>query len=602
MTEATTIPSREEIAPEHRWNAESVFASTAEWQETYDRTLQDIEKASEYQGHLADGPDVLLAFFKHMEAIFQAVGKIYVYAYMSYSVDSTDQEAAALVGKGQALLGRGVASVAFADPEILAIGREMLEQWMQDEPELRTYEHYFDDLFRKQQHVRSAEVEEVLGLSADPFRTVRTTAEALADADLTFRPAQTSSGEEVEVGQGNITHLLSSPDRTLRRTAWESYADSYLAFKNTFASNLAVAMKGDVLRARVRRYNSSLEAALFEDNIPTEVFFNLIDTFQKNLPTWHRYWAVRRKALGVDELQPYDVWAPLTGSEPEVPYDQAVEWICAGLEPMGEEYLATLRAGCYEDRWIDIYPNRGKRQGAFSFGWQGTHPFIVMSYGNNFRSMSTLAHELGHSMHSYYTWKTQPSVYAQYTIFLAEVASNFHQAMVRRYLLDHLEDPAARIAVIEEAMSNFHRYFFIMPTLARWELEMHERLARGEALTASTMNSRMMELFATGSGDQMTYDPERVGITWAQFTHMYMNFYVFQYATGISGAHALAKRIQEGEEGAVEAYINFLKAGSSAYSLDILKRAGVDLTTPEPVEAAFEVLASYVDELEALTS
>lgn len=602
MTEATAIPPRAEIAQEHRWNAESVFTSVEEWQKTYDQVLRDIEKAAEYHGRLADGPDVLFAWFKHMEAIFQPVGKIYIYAYMSYAVDSTDQEAAALAGKGQALLGQAITSVAFADPEMLAIGHETLKQWMQDDPRLQTYEHYIDDLFRKQQHVRSAEVEEILGMLSDPFMAVRTTADALTDADLDFRPAQTSTGEEVEVGQGNINALLNSGDRTLRRTAWESYSDGYLAFQNTLASNLAVALKGDVLNARARRYDSSLEAALFENNIPTEVFHNLIDTFQKNLPTWHRYWEVRRKALGVDELHPYDVWAPLTESEPEVPYEQAVDWICAGLEPLGEDYLATLRAGCYENRWIDIYPNRGKRQGAFSFGWQGTHPFIVMSYNNNFKSMSTLAHELGHSMHSYHSWETQPSVYAQYTIFLAEVASNFHQAMVRSYLLEHLEDPAARIAVIEEAMSNFHRYFFIMPTLAQWELEMHERLERGEALTASTMNSRMMELFAKGYGDQMTYDPERVGITWAQFTHMYMNFYVFQYATGISGAHALAKRVMEGEEGAVEDYLGFLKSGGSAYSLDILKRAGVDLTTPEPVEAAFAVLASYVDELDALTS
>ena len=601
MTEATTIPPRAEIALEHRWNAESVFATRAGWENAREEASRLIEKAAEYRGRLDEGPEVLLGWFQMLEDLMQTTGKLYVYGYMSSAVDTADQEAAAMADQGRMLFGRAIASVAYADPEMLAIGHEMLEQWMADEPRLQTYAHYFDDLFRKQEHVRSEDVEEVLGMLIDPFMTVRTTFEALADADLQFRPAQSSDGTEVEVGQSSINRLLNSPDRTLRRTAWESYADGYLSMQNTFASNLAVAIKGDVLAARARRYGSALEAALFEDNIPTEVFHNLIDTFQKNLPTWHRYWAVRRRALGLDEVQPYDIWAPLVENPPSVPYEQAVDWICAGLAPLGDEYVNTLRAGCLENRWVDVYPNRGKRQGAFSFGWPGTHPFIVMSYSDNVGSMSTLAHELGHSMHSYHAWNTQPTIYAQYTIFQAEVASNFNQAMVRAHLLETLDDDVTKLALIEEAMSNFHRYFFIMPTLARWELEMHERVERGEPLTADIMNERMLALFAEGYGDEMAYDPARVGITWAQFQHMYMNFYVFQYATGISGAHALAKRIRDGEPGAVEDYLGFLKAGGSDYSLNTLNAAGVDLTTPEPVEAAFEVLADYVNRLEKLT-
>lgn len=601
MTEATTIPVRSETAPERQWNAGSIFPSPAAWQDAYQQVLRDLEQASEYRGHLGDGPEVLLAWFRDFETLYQRLGKVYVYAYMSYAVDTTDQEAAAMADQALGLLGRMLATISFADPELLAIGQAEIEQWLEDEPRLQPYRHTLDDLFRKQEHIRSAEVEELLGMLSDPLMTVRSTFDALADADLQFRPAHTGDGEEVEVGQGSLNRLLNSRDRTLRQTAWESYSDAYLAFQNTFASNLNVNIKGDVLQARARRYNSSLEAALFENNIPTAVFHNLVDTFRKHLPTWHRYWAVRRRALGVDELHPYDIWAPLTGSQPEVPYEQAVDWICEGLAPLGADYTGRLRAGCLDDRWVDVYPNRGKRQGAFSFGWQGTHPFIVMSYVNDVRSMSTLAHELGHSMHSYYTWETQPAVYARYSIFVAEVASNFNQAMVRAYLLEHQQDPALQIAVIEEAMSNFHRYFFIMPTLARWELEMHERVERGEALTARTMNERMAELFAEGYGDELADDRERTGITWAQFQHMYMNFYVYQYATGIAGAHALARRVQAGEAGAVEDYLNFLKAGSSGYALDLLKRAGVDLTTPEPVEAAFAVMAGYIDRLEELT-
>jgi oligoendopeptidase F len=310
---------------------------------------------------------------------------------------------------------------------------------------------------------------------------------------------------------------------------------------------------------------------------------------------------VRRRALGQDDIAPYDIWAPLTPNPPRVPFDQAVEWIAAGLAPLGEEYVSLLRQGVNEQRWVDKYPNIGKRAGAFSTGCQGTHPYILMNGTDDLESLSTLAHELGHSLHSLYTWRAQPPVYADYSIFLAEVASNFNQALVRAYLFEQHPDRAFQLALINEAMSNFHRYFFLMPTLARFELELHERVERGEALTADTMNALLTDLFREGYGPGVTIDADRVGITWAQFsTHLYGNFYVFQYATGLSGAHALAEGILAGEPGAVERYLNFLRAGNSAYPLDVLKQAGVDLTTPAPVRQTFGVLTRLVDRLEAL--
>jgi oligoendopeptidase F len=387
----------------------------------------------------------------------------------------------------------------------------------------------------------------------------------------------------------------------VRRTAWESYADGHLAAKNTMANALSAGVKQDVFRARARRYNASLEAALTPPNIPTAVFHNLIDVFRRNLPTWHRYWRLRKAVLGVEHLHEYDIKAPLVEGKIEVSYRQAVDWICAGMAPLGQEYVDVLRRGALEERWVDIYPNKGKRLGAFSYGGPGTHPFIMMSYNDDIFSLSTLAHELGHSLHSYYSWRTQPTIYARYTLFAAEVASNFNQALVRDYLLRTQPDRAFQIAVIEEAMSNYHRYFFIMPTLARFELDLHERAERGEPLTATVMNELMADLFAEGYGDDLAMDRARVGSTWAQFsTHLYANFYVYQYATGISGANALAQGVLNGDAGAVERYLEFLRAGGSHYPLDALRRAGVDLSTPEPVEAAFAVLADYVDRLETL--
>jgi oligoendopeptidase F len=528
------------------------------------------------------------------------VAKVAVYASMAHAVDTTDQAAAGRYSQAQGLYGQAAAATAYFNPELLALGQATLRQWLQAEPRLQPYAHYFHDLFRQQAHIRSAEVEEVLGLLADPFDSVSGIATLLTDADFKFPPARTQAGESLPVTQGTLDTLLAGADREARRTAWEGYMDTYLAFKNTLAATLATSVKESVFNMRVRRHPSTLAASLFDNNIPPEVFYNLIGTFKKNLPTWHRYWAIRRKALGVETLHPYDIWAPLASEKPVVTYPQAVDWICQGLRPMGEGYVSVVRQGCLEERWVDIYPNQGKVAGAFSSGTPGMPPFIVMSYEDTIFGLSTLAHELGHSMHSYLAWQTQPYVYSRYSLFVAEVASNFHQAMVRAHLLNTYPDPAFQINVIEEAMSNFHRYFFIMPTLARFELEIHERAERGEGLTADGMNSLMADLFAEAYGGEMHVDRGRVGITWATFSHLYSDYYVYQYATGISGAHALSRRILSGEPGAVEDYVGFLKAGSSVYPLEALKAAGVDLTSPQPVEETFDVLAQMVDRLEQL--
>lgn len=598
-----SLPPRSAIALEHTWNAPSVFPSPDAWAaelEAVAAALPDFQ--ARFKDHLAGGPTLLVDYFDAYADLIGRAGKLLVYAGMESAVDTANQNAAAMNSRALALFSKVLAAGAFANPEILAIGQATLAEWTDREPRLQVYRQYFDDLFRRQAHVRSAEVEEILGMLADPFGATGSTAMLLANADLHFQPAIGSDGTTAPVAQSTITELVIAPDRELRRTAWENYADSYLSCKNTFANNLATALKQDVFKARVRGHDSSLEAALFPYNIPVEVFHTLIDTFRHNLPTWHRYWAIRRRVLGVDTLHPYDIWAPLTSAQPQVSYTQAVEWIAEGLRPLGEEYVATLRQGSLQDRWVDIYPNQGKQQGAFSSGWKGTFPFIMMSYNGSLNSLSIFAHELGHSMHSYLTWQNQPMIYSDYSMFVAEVASNFHQAMVRAHLLATQDDPGFQIAVIEEAMYNFHRYFFQMPTLARFELEMHERAERGEGLTAELMIDRMADLFEEGYGGEVHVNRDRVGITWAQFIHLYANFYVFQYATGISAAHALAQGILSGAPGAAESYLAFLKAGSSLYPLDALKLAGVDMTTPAAVEATFGILAGYVDRLEALTA
>lgn len=602
MTQANTVLAREEIAEEHRWNAPSVFASQAEWQAAVESIRDMLPDFEAYRGHLTDAAETLLEALELRDELRRRVGHVLVYASLSHAVDTTDQEAIGMYSQAQSLFSQSLATVAFLDAELLELDRETLAQWTEQEPDLAVYDHYFDDLFRKRAHIRSAEVEQILGMVQDPFAGVSSTANMLTDADFEFRPAVSSDGEELPVTQGTWRKLLQSPDREVRRTTWESYTDQHLAFKNTLATALATSIKQNVFETRARNFDSTLEAVLFQHNIPIEVFHNLVDTFRRHLPTWHRYWAVRRRVLGVDTLHPYDVWAPLTEDSPEVGYKQAVDWISAGLAPMGEDYVEIVRRGSLEDRWVDVYPNRGKRAGAFSAGAQGTYPFIMMSYTDDLLSLSTLAHELGHSLHSYLTWETQPIVYSRYSLFAAEVASNFHQAMVRAHLMETRNDPLFLISLIEEAMSNFHRYFFIMPTLARFELETHQRVERGDSLTPDGLIELMADLFSAAYGDEVHVDRQRVGITWATFQHLYRDYYVYQYATGISGAHALANRILAGEPGAVDDYLGFLKAGSSKYALEALQDAGVDLRTPEPVEETFGVLADMVDRLEELTS
>lgn len=596
---SVAVPPRSEIDEKYTWNAPSVYPSREAWSQEAEAIVAAIPSLQAFEGQL-NQPGRLADWLETNASLQIRVYKLYMYASISTSVDSNDQGAAALEGQAGGVFGRYAAASAFAEPEILQIGLDTLRQWTQQEPRLKIYAQYFDDLFRQQAHVRSAEVEELLGMVSEPFGNTINTFEVLVNAELPFPPAIGKDGTEHVISQGVMPALMENPDREVRRTAWENYSDTYLKFKGTLANNYLTSVKQDVFRARARRYQTALEASLFANNIPAEVFHNLIDTYRKNLPLWHRYWEIRRRALKVDKVYPYDVWAPLTDRKPKVAYEQGVDYIAAGLRPLGDEYVNVLRRGCLEERWVDIYPNQGKRQGAFSSGVPGTHPFIMMSYTNELQSVSTLAHELGHSMHSYLTWQNQPAVYSGYSLFVAEVASNFNQAMVRAHLFETNDDPYFQISVIEEAMYNFHRYFFTMPTLARFELEAHTRVEQGKGVTADDLIALMADLFGEGYGSTMDFDRERVGMTWAMYGHLYSNYYVYQYATGISGANALAHKVLTEGQPAAAAYLNFLKAGSSVYPLDALKIAGVDLSTPEPVERTYAILGGFVDRLEKL--
>ncbi len=587
------------------WDGESVFRDEAGWEAAVETILAKLPDLAEFKGHLGDSPDMLADWFDAADSAQRLMGKVAVYATMSYSVNAADQAAAARSDRSRTTNAQLGAAMSYAIPEMISIGFPKLRKWVATSPRLAHLSHFVDRLEKMRSHVRSPEVEELLTQVSDPLATALSVHAVLANTDLKFAPARGAEGEE-EVAQGTIGALLTSPDRDLRRTAFESYADAHLEMKHAMAANLAAGVKRDVFYSRARGYASSLEGALEPNHIPAAVFHNVIRAFRDNLGTWHRYWRIRREALGLPALMPYDTRAELGPSRLNVPYEQAVDWVAEGVKALGEEYVEVLRRGALEERWVDIYPNKGKRMGAFSTGVPGTLPFIFMSYNDDIYSMSTLAHELGHSMHSYYARKTQPFVYSGYGLFQAEVASNMHQALTRRHLLATNKDPEFEIAVIEEAMANFYRYFFIMPSLARFELEIHERVEGGAALTADYLNDLMADLMSEVYGSEVEVsgrDRDRIGSTWSQFhTHLYSNFYVYQYATGIAGANHLSERVAAGEPGAVDAYLAFLKSGGSMYPLDGLKLAGVDMSSPEPVAAAFAALAKMVARLEELVT
>lgn len=594
------MPSRQNAPTEATWNLTDLFASEADWEAAFAAADKKIAQLKKYRGTLAASADGLLKWMREIERAAPAISQVLAYANLHSDEDTTNQTNGALNSRAQALAARFGAAVSFATPEILGIKPATLKKFLDEKPALKKYAHYFDNIQRQKPHVRSAEVEELLAAAAEPLGMGRMTYNALADADIEYGMAQGAGKTRAQVGRGNTEELLSSTDRKLRKSAWELYSDGFLGKKNTFAAIFATKVKSTVWQARARKFDTALEYALSGPNVPAQVYHNVIDACNRNLPIWHRYWDVKRRLLKLDKLEVFDIFAPL-GKSPKVSYAQATEWILAGLKPLGEDYLAVAKQGMTEARWVDWFPNAGKRNGAYSYGVFGAHPYIMMSYHEDgLFGMSTLAHEMGHAMHSYYSNRAQPFVLARYTLFAAEVASNFNQAMVRAHLLAQNPDRNFQIAIIEEAMRNFHRYLFLMPILSQFELWMHTQVEQGKALTASGMNAHLAGLFTRGYGPAVLVDEARAGITWAQFGHFFADFYVYQYASGIAAANALADIVLTEGQPAVQKYARFLRSGGALYPLEALKLAGIDMTTPAPMDRAFKVMEGFVDRLEKL--
>jgi oligoendopeptidase F len=599
-----TLPKRSELPLEDTWALETIYATPQHWEQAFlahDASLGEIEAV---RGTLADSPAALLAALRLRDEVIDELWTVELYSGLRASEDTGDPAAIAMLERGEGLIARSLAALSFLEPELLAIDPDTLARWQQEEPGLADYAHYFERLADRRAHVRSAEVEELLAMAGEPTNSFQGIHTALSDADMQLGTISDSDGNTVELGQGNYLTYLHSPDRRVRQDAWETSSDAYLALRNTFAANYAGAVKRDVFYARARRYPSALEAALAPEALPVEVLNNLLAAVRKNFPTWQRYFRARARLLGIEQCHTWDISeyplaAPGKVEPVHIGWDEGIDLLARCLAPMGDEYVGITLQGI-KDRWVDRLPNAGKSSGAFSSGWRGQHPFILMTWHDDLGSVSTLAHELGHSIHSYYTWQTQPVIYSEYSNFVAEVASNFNQALMGAYLLENETDPNVIITTVEERMGNHLRYLFTMPILEMFELDSHARVEQGDALTAEGMIDVLAGLYSEGYGDAVALDHERNGITWARFPHLFQPFYVFQYATGIAAAAQLAAQVRDEGAPAVERYTEFLKSGGSMYPVEALRRAGVDMLSTEPVDAAFATLAGYVDRLEQI--
>ena len=593
-----TLPARSELDTAYTWDLSVLYASEEAYRADLDRVAVEAETLAGYRGRLGESAATLAEFLELYFGFQATMQRLRNYATLPVNVDQHDQEARRKAGEFGAVAARVAQRLAFVQPELLSLGTEKVEGFMREEPGLAYLSRFFERLEALRPHVRTAEVEELLLGLREPFGAVERAYNSLANGEVRFEPVRVA-GEEYVVERSTYPALKGSRDRGVREAAYASYKDGFLRFADTLAELYVGRVKQAVYTARARGYDDTVALQLEPYEVPRSVLDAVVNTFKANLPVWHRYWEARRRVLGVERLEDWDVFAPLASQPMEVGYQQAVDWILEGMAPLGAEYVEPLRRGLLEQRWVDVYPNRGKRDGAFCSHAYGCTPQVMMSYVGDLGSLSTLAHELGHAMHDVLMDEAQPLPYTDVSMVAAETASNFNQALVRRHLLARFTDPDQRLDVLDEAFGNFHRYFFIMPTLVRFELAVHDAVARGEGLTGAKLNALMRDLFQEGYGEHITAD-ERVGITWAEFGHLYVPFYTFQYAAGISAAAALAEDVYEGEPGAAERYLGFLRAGSSLPTIEALRAAGVDLTTPAPIERAFAVLEGHVAELERL--
>ena len=598
MSETKKIRQRHEIPVEDTWAVEDLFPSDEAWEQELATVEADKNALAAFAGKLGASGDSLLAYLTLMEQVDEKVSRLANYAMRKADVDTRNTTYQAMSGKFMSVATAMGAACSFETPEIMAIEDDVLEDFYRACPGLERYRRYLTNMRRRRAHTLSAAEEKLLASAGEMARTPSNIFNVFSNADMTFKDAVDAQGKAYPLSQGTYGSLQNNPDRVLRQSAYENLYDGFGAFKNTAAAILNAQVKKLKFFSDARKYPSSFEAALDGTNVPTSVYLNLIDTVHQNMDKMHRYVRLRKKLLGVDELHFYDVYTDLVPNvDKNYPIDEAKQTIYEALAPLGEDYRKVLKEG-FENRWIDVYPNAGKRSGAYSAG-ATPHPYVLLNHDNTLKNMFTLAHEMGHALHSYYSKKHQNPVDSNYVIFVAEVASTFNEALLMQYLLGKTTDKKERAYLINHFLEQFKGTLYRQTMFAEFELLMGRLVAEGKTLTADLLCKEYKRLNEEYFGPDMVVD-DRIALEWARIPHFYYNYYVFQYATGYSAAIALSRKVLEGGEKELKDYLGFLSGGCSKSPIDLLKGAGVDMTGPEPVNEALTLFGELLDEMEAL--
>lgn len=593
------LQARDEIEAKYKWKLEDIYASDADWEEDFKKVRRMSEGMAQFRGKLAGGMQTLLECLKSSEEMQALNDKVFVYARMRRDENNAESKYQALTDRAMSLSTEVYASVSFIVPEIITIDEGLLRKSLDEVEGFSIYRQYIAEILRQKQHILSHREEELLARSAELAEAPSDIFTMFNNADIKFGSIRDENGEEVEVTKGRYSKFLESHDRRVRADAFHTLYASYVSMGNTLASMLNNEIKKDKFYASVRKYDSSLSSSLDSDNVPVSVYGNLIGTVNKNLPLLHRYLKLRKKALKLDELHMYDLYVPIVEEPPKhIKYEDALETVKKGLAPMGSGYLESLE-NAFGSGWLDVFENQGKTSGAYSWGTHLTHPYVLLNYQGTINDVFTIAHEMGHAMHSYYTNKTQPYIYSEYKILVAEVASTVNESLLMNYLLSVTTDKKERAYLLNHYMEEFRGTLFRQTMFAEFEKKTHGLVQSGEALNVQEFSKVYRELNERYFSPEVVIDDE-IAMEWSRIPHFYSSFYVYKYATGISAATSLSQQILKQGAPAVGRYTEFLKSGGSDYPLELLKKAGVDLSQPGPVEDALKMFGTILDELEQL--
>ena len=598
MAKRTDIPKRSEVDPVYQWRLSDIYADTAAWESDFKKAQALIQDMESCKGTLSGGGSNVLKALRTYADLNRVVERLFVYAYMKKDEDNANTEAQARMDRAQSLSVQASTAASFLTPELLTIPEDTLAGYMEDD-DFSEYSHFLHNVNRQRAHTLGEKEEQLLAMAGEVAEAPRQVFLMLNNADMKFPNIKDEEGHEVEMSHGRYIRFLESKDRSVRKAAYEAMYDTFIKQKNTISTAYSYSVKKDLFLSKARKYSSARAMSLDEDNVPESVYDNLIASVRAHLPALQRYLDIRRRVLGLKKLHMYDVYVPLMEDvHMHVPYDEGKQMILTGLSGMGAEYGELLKES-YSGGWIDVMENQGKTSGAYSWGCYDSHPYVLMNYQDTVDSVFTLAHELGHSMHSYLSNKHQPYMKAEYTIFVAEVASTCNEIQLTHYLLDTLEDKAKRAYILNYYLEQVRTTVFRQTMFAEFEKMSHASAESGEPLTVDSMSGMYRKLNEDYFGEHVDVD-DRIAMEWLRIPHFYRPFYVYKYATGFSAAAALAGMIRDEGQSAVDRYLDFLSSGCSAYPIDLLQKAGVDMTTPAPVDKALDEFSELVEKMDGL--